>query len=355
MTRLTPVVDGRGVASLVRNLTYLLGGRGVYFVTRFLYAVILARVFGPQVYGMISYGIAWYLLFLPLTRMGLEGVLSRDVGQNRQEGEQTATITLTLQIASITLATAAYCILSWFIEDDPPLRLMVFVFAFALIGRSLALWTENVYTAYEVNEYSFRQQSIFRPLEIALGLVAVIIWREALLVVVIHGLVWCLQALYGLAVIRRRLFTLRLNKNYSDLRPIFLQGLPLGIAMLLMAVPYQGPLIFFRHFASHGDTLGQLALAMQVFFMFSNIPLCAGQCFPAGSQPGGGQRGWERSCVRGNDASFFSVFRDCSGSVGCDSRSLVDGSNLRRALHSGRHFGRAGTAATDSVGSLVMR
>ncbi len=276
MTRLTPVIDGRGVASLVRNLTYLLGGRGVYFVTRFLYAVILARVFGPQVYGMINYGIAWYLLFLPLTKMGLDVVLSRDVGQNRGEGDQTAAITLTLQIASITLATAAYCILSWFIEDDPPLRLMAFVFAFALIGRSLALWTENVYTAYEVNEYSFRQQSIFRPLEIAMGLVAVIIWREALLVVVIHGLVWCLQALCGLAVIRRRLFSVRFNKNYSDLRRIFLQGLPLGIAMLLMALPYQGPLIFFRHFASHGDTLGQLALAMQVFFMLSCIPFALG-------------------------------------------------------------------------------
>ena len=167
----------------------------MYFVTRFLYAVILARVFGPQVYGMINYGIAWYLLFLTLTRMGLEVVLSRDVGQNRQEGDRTAAITLTLQIASITLATAAYFILSWFIEDDPASRLMVFIFAFALIGRSLALWTDNVYTAYEVNQYSFRQKSIFRPLEVVLGLLVVIVWREALLVVVIHGLVWCLEAL----------------------------------------------------------------------------------------------------------------------------------------------------------------
>jgi len=72
---------------------------------------------------------------------------------------------------------------------------MVFIFAFALIGRSLASWVENVYTAYEVNQYSFRQKSIFRPLEVVLGLLVVIVWREALLVVVIHGLVWCLEAL----------------------------------------------------------------------------------------------------------------------------------------------------------------
>jgi O-antigen/teichoic acid export membrane protein len=276
LSGLAPAIDGRGVASIARNLTYLLGGYGVYFVTRFLYAVILARALGPQVYGIINYGIAWYLLFLPLTRMGLEVVLSRDAGKNRQVGDRTAALTLTLRIASITLATAAYVILSWFIEDDPASRLMVFVFSFALIGRSLALWTENVYTAYEVNEYSFRQQAIFRPLEVVLGLLIVIVWRKALLIVVIHGLVWCFQAFYGLALIHRRVFPLRLDRNFSDLRRIFLQGLPLGAAMLLMALPYQGPLIFFRHLASAGDSLGQLALAMQVLFMLSQIPFALG-------------------------------------------------------------------------------
>lgn len=248
----------------------------MYFMTRFFYAVILARVLGPQVYGMINYGIAWYLLFLPLTRMGLEIVLSRDAGKNRQEGARTAAITLTLQIASITLVTAVYVILSWFIEDDPASRLMVFVFAFALIGRSLAMWTENVYTAYEVNEYSFRQQSLFRSLEVVLGLLVLMVWREALLVVVIHGLVWCLQAFYGLALICHRVFPLRLSRNFSDLRRILFQCLPLGAAILLMSLPYQGPLIIFRHLVSSGDTLGQLALAMQVFFMLSNIPFALG-------------------------------------------------------------------------------
>ena len=61
MPSLKPVIEGSGVASLARNLTYLLAGRGVYFITRFIYVVILARVLGPKVYGMINYGIAWYL------------------------------------------------------------------------------------------------------------------------------------------------------------------------------------------------------------------------------------------------------------------------------------------------------
>jgi O-antigen/teichoic acid export membrane protein len=307
MSRPTPVIDGRGVASIARNLTYLLGGRGVYFVTRFFYAVILARVFGPRVYGMINYGISLYLLFLPLTRIGLEVVLSRDVGQSRQKGAKTAALTFSLRIASITLATAAYVILAWFIEDEQASRLMVFAFAFALIGRSLAAWVENIYAAYEVNHYSFRQQSIFRPLEVVLGLVAIMIWREALLVVAIHGLVWCFEAIYGLMLIHRRVLPLRLDRNFQDLRRVFLQGLPLGAAMLLMALPYQGPLIFFRHLASAGDSLGQLALAMQVFFMLSQILFALGSVsLPVLSRSAARQDG--KDCLFAETSLRFSLF-----------------------------------------------
>jgi O-antigen/teichoic acid export membrane protein len=272
----TQIIDGKGVASLARNLTYLLAGRGVYFITRFIYVVILARVLGPKAYGMINYGIAWYLLFLPLTSMGLAVVLSRDVGKDRQQGNHTAALTLTLRIVSIIMATAAYLILSFSIESDPASRLLVCVFTFALIGRSLAVWTENVYTAYEVNQYSFRQQSIFRSLEVVLGLLVLIVWQEALPVVMIHGLVWCLEAVYGLTMIHHRVFPLRLEMNFADLSRIFLQGVPLGIAMLLMALPNQGPLIFFRHIASASNSLGQLALAMQAFIILSYIPFALG-------------------------------------------------------------------------------
>ncbi len=272
MPKSTPIIDGKGVASIAKNLIYLLSGQGVYFVTRFFYVIVIARVFGPQIYGMINYGIAWYLLFLPLTRMGMEIVLSRDTGRNREKGDHTAVVTLALRIVSIIVVTVAYIIISLLFESDPASRLMVLVFAFALIGRSLAFWTGSVYIAYECNQYFLRQQAIFRSLEVALGLVVIFIWREALLVVAIHGLVWCLEAIYGLVIINRRVLVLRLEVKFADMSRVFTQGFALGVSMLLMGLPYQGPLVFFRHVVSSGDILGQLALAMQILFILSNIP-----------------------------------------------------------------------------------
>ena len=271
MSKQAPVIEGRGVASIARNLVYLLGGQGVYFVTRLFYVVIIARVFGPEIYGMINYGIAWYLLFLPLTRMGMESVLSRDAGTSRQQGDHTAEVTLAIRIISIVVVTALYIIISLFLEKDPASRLMVLVFAFALAGRSLASWTNSVYAAYECNQYYLRQQAGFRSLEVALGLVVTAVWRDALLLVAMHGLVWCLEAIYGLIVVHHRVVVLRLRVHFAEMGRIFRQGFPLGIFMLMMALPYQGPLVFFRHVISSGDILGQLALAMQVLFVLSNI------------------------------------------------------------------------------------
>ncbi len=307
MSKPRSVIDGRGVASIASNATYLLAGSGVYFLTRFLYAVILARVFSPNIYGMINYGIALYLLFIPLTKMGLEIVISRDVGQDRQQGGRTALITFTLRIMSIAFATVAYIVLSWFIEGEPTDRLIVFVFSFALIGRSLAMWTENIYTAYEANRYSLRQQSIFRPMEVLLGLLVVFVWRNPLLVVVVHGLVWCLEAIYGLAIIHYHLLPLRLERNPTELCRVFVQGLPLGAALLLLALPYQGPLIFFRHLTSDDNALGQLALAMQVLFMLSQIMFALGSvALPVLSRSAVRQDG--KDCLFAETAIRFSLF-----------------------------------------------
>ena len=276
MPKSIPTIEGSGGASIARNLKYLLCGQGVYFTTRFLYIVIMARVLGPQAYGMISYGIAWYVLFLPLTRMGMEVVLSRDVGKDRKEGDHTATVTLALQIVSIIVVTIAYIIISILCESDPASRLMVLVFAFALIGRSLALWTGSVYIAYECNQYSFRQQTIFRSLEVILGLAVIFIWREALPVVAIHGLVWCLEAIYGLTIVNRHVLPLKFKAKLADINHVFMQGFPLGASLLLMTLTSQGPLIFFRHMVFSSDILGQLALAMQAFLTLSNLPLALG-------------------------------------------------------------------------------
>lgn len=265
-----------GINSITRNLTYLLAGRGVYLITRFIYVVILATVLGPEVYGIINYGIAWYLLFFPLTSMGMAVVLSRDVGKNRPEGSRTAALTLTIRILLIVLVTSVYLILSFFMEDDPSSRLLLFAFAFALIGRSISAWTEGVYTAHEINQYSFRQQSIFRTMEVLLGISVLYIWKNPLPVVFIHGIVWCLEAVYGLSVVHRRVSPLRIIMNYKELQRKFLQGVSLGTAMLLMAFPSQGPLLFFRHLASANGSLGQLALAMQFFIIFSFIPMALG-------------------------------------------------------------------------------
>ena len=81
-----PVYTGKGIASIVRNTGYLLGGRVVTTMFRFLYALILAHNLGPKLFGIFNFGMSWYLSFYFITNMGIEVILAKEVGRDRKKG-----------------------------------------------------------------------------------------------------------------------------------------------------------------------------------------------------------------------------------------------------------------------------
>jgi O-antigen/teichoic acid export membrane protein len=271
-----PLMVGNGVAPIARNTGYLLGGRGLTNVVRFVYAIVLARNLGPELYGVFNYGMSWYLAFLPLTGLGLGIILSREVGRDRIKGGWVVAQTLTLR-TFIAIFSAIVCgVAGWFFEGGPEARRLLLVFSIALTGRSLALWAEHVFTAYEANKYFLQQQAIFRPLEVAFGLVLLLAGGGALAVATVHVISWWLQALRGLALIRRHIAAIRFDWAWRGLKSILAQGVPSGLGVVLFTWLLQGPIILFRYTAGTGNSLGQFTLAMQAFIILCNLPLAVG-------------------------------------------------------------------------------
>ena len=66
----------------------MVSGQGIQLAVRFLYAIILARIFGPHDYGIIAYGISLYLAVMPFTKLGIEHVVIRTIGYDRVLGEK---------------------------------------------------------------------------------------------------------------------------------------------------------------------------------------------------------------------------------------------------------------------------
>jgi len=112
------------------------------------------------------------------------------------------------------------------------MRYLLLVCSLALIGRALATWIEEVFIAYEATKYSFTLQSSVRFIEAVLGIIYVVTGGGALSLSIIHTVSWWLQALIGLALIKRYLKVEWFVWLLKDLKKIVRQGMPIGLGTL---------------------------------------------------------------------------------------------------------------------------
>jgi len=262
-----------GIRSVIRNTAYLLSGQGVQVGVRFLYAIILARVLGPHDYGLIGYGTSLYIAVLPLTKVGIEHVLIRVIGRDRPRGREMLQSALPLRKLTALFSTIVFALAVLFWEKDPQTRTILACFSIALLGRSFAQWNMSMFTAYESNRYSFRLQAIFRPLEVALGLLALAVWRNPLAIVLVHAATWWLEVVFGTWLLRTRFDIPQGRWNAADLKPILAESIPMCLAVTLVSVMSQGPLLVFKYLGGLGIAVGNLALAMQVFLILSQVSI----------------------------------------------------------------------------------
>ena len=269
-------VSGKGIASIVRNAGYLTGARLYNNLIRFFYAIALAYYLGPELYGVLNYGISWYLVFLSITGMGTSDILSREIGRDRESGPRIASLTLIIR-GSATVIFAIVCfILGYFLESKTEVRNLLLIFSIALIGRSFSIWTENIFTAYELARYSFLLQTVFRSFEVIVGTVFLVFGGGVKAVAIVHAISWWLQALSGLSIGYRQSLVIWVCSSWRKLRDIIYKGIPNGLTLIMVIWMQSGPLVLYRHLSDSETALGQLALVMQALTIMSHVPIAAG-------------------------------------------------------------------------------
>ena len=271
MTDSPKLVSGKGLTSIARNAAFLFGSRWLQTAVKFLYVIVLSRYLGVDLYGIFAYGQSWYLAFLPLTGLGLGVIMSREIGLNRKHGAMIVAQTMILRL-SVSIVAAVMCgLLGWLSDAEPGTRRLLLVFSFALVGRALSLWTEQVFTAYEISRQSFQLNALYRPLEAIIGILVMVAGGKAVAVATVHAISWWLQGLRGLTLAFRQFVTVWPIVERGALVRLLLKGLPIGVGSVFSTWLLQGPLVLFRHTNSQTSDLGCFALAMQAFIILAGV------------------------------------------------------------------------------------
>ena len=261
-----------GLDSILRNTAYLSLARAVTVAARLAYVLLVARLLGPELYGLFNYGLSWYLLFVPLSVLGLDFLLLREIGRQRAARREIVQVSLAMRGFSSLLVASVCLTLGWWVEEEPLTRTLLLVFSIALLGRGLSSWANAVFKGHEASGYVLGQELTFRMLEIAAGVALLVAGQGLVALAAVHAAAWLAQGLVGVSLIRR-IFEPGLEPRWAlaEMGRLIRDGLPFLAAAFLLAWLMQGPLILYRHLGGESAGLGQLALALQVFVILGSI------------------------------------------------------------------------------------
>jgi O-antigen/teichoic acid export membrane protein len=262
----------RGTHSILANTAYLTASSGTTRILRVIYLIVVARFMGPELYGMLSYGQSWYLTFLGVTTLGFAIVIPREIGRDRAKAPLTIASSLRLQVLAIFIVTPLCLLAGLLVAQTTQERYLLLLFALILPGRGLAHWAEHVFTGYEKAKYGFRLEAIARTLEVGCGIVAVILWKNLLILVLIQVVSWWLQGLLGWWIVMRMSTEDRVSPGRRDIVMMCRKILPAAIYIALVMWIMQGPIVLYRQIPDSEATLGQVALLLNTFGILAIVP-----------------------------------------------------------------------------------
>lgn len=270
-----------GIRSIARNAGQMISARIIGLILQSVYVVFLTTYLGPELFGLLSFGRSWYLALFPITFLGLGAILSREIGRDRSQATHIVAQAFTLRLLA-TLAAAVICASSgWILETDSVVRIMIGIYSAALAARALVMFADQVFVAFESSGYMLKQELIFRPLEVGLGSVVVVLGGGIVGVALVHTTTWVLQAVRGLYILRSHLVPVHLEWSWPPLARMLREGIPIGLASICSVWLMQGPLVLYRQVAVSEAALGQMALAIQILGLVLLLPLSiAGVAMP---------------------------------------------------------------------------
>ncbi len=256
-------LSGAGARSVLGNATYLVGSQVAATLGRGVYVVVLARALGPESFGIFNYALAWYLLFISLTYLGLDAWLVQKVATDRASAAVALRQTLVLRAAAALVVALGSCLLAGLIETRADVWVLNGIFAIALFGRAIWIWAVSAFTAYERTHFALRWDAVFRPLEIIAAL-AVLAWRPELYwLAATHAFLWCVQGAVGLYTVNHRFAPLAGGVDAGESMRLLVRTLPAGVYTIVVCAFMQVPIVIMKLIEPDQDLLGQFALAYQ--------------------------------------------------------------------------------------------
>lgn len=256
-----------GPKKILANAAYLylslLTSQGL----RMVYMLLLAKLLGAELYGLFTYGQSWYLVFLPLTGLGLGAMLSREIGRDNTNTSDIVSLVASIRVIAVLFVAMASFLVGWFLAETEQLKWLIVIFSFALIGKAMVLWAGQMFQAFEETKHVFKLERVFKPAEISIGIILAIMTRDILVLALVHAIGQLLHGLAAYLVIKRQFLPVKFRWQPRRMIRIVISLSPLGAAVVAGQFLFHGPVVVVKEYVDTPEQLGSFSLCMQIFIV----------------------------------------------------------------------------------------
>jgi O-antigen/teichoic acid export membrane protein len=259
------------------NTGFIFASQAIGSILRALYAVVLARELGPELFGLMNYGLGWYAAFLAVANLQLESYMSRQLALSPASASEVLSRAMTLRIFSTTIVFAIAVASAIGSGGDSLLAKVLLIYAVAMVGRSAAMWCISAFISRESARHVLTIEVAFRAVEVLVGISAVSLGFGLIEIALIHALSWWGQSIYGFLLVRKHLSAVHIRARCREQLELFRTVLPMAIASIGATWLMQGPFVLFKDAAPVASDVGVVALILQIFVLATGVPVALGR------------------------------------------------------------------------------
>lgn len=262
--RLRPRFLSADVLSVARNGAFLTGTQWSEALLRAVFVLVIARVLGPEDYGLWNYAIGAYSLGVMCSVFGTDVLLARQVGAAPQQSAPFIATTLGLRLLLVLASGLVLALYAFLVADDDLLQIALLLTLPALVGRGLALWARPVFTGIERAGTVLRITGSLRLVEVAVGMVLLFATRNVLLVIGWHAATWVIEAGVSYHWVRKLTGLTGPDLSRAAMKPVLREATPIGLAAMAVAAMTVAPVLLAVPLGFGLTDVGQLGIALQL-------------------------------------------------------------------------------------------
>jgi len=245
-------------------------------ITGLLASIILARMLGPDKFGIFTALVIIPTIVVSLTHLGIRGSAIFHVGKGKYDNnELVSTVIILLIIASILGIIISA--ITYFIYDEPNFTmLMIGLVLLVIPGRLAIIYFGGIFLGND--EISKANQMNWITNAINLGLIVMLVWGfgyEILGAVIAFLISSSIVAIYGLVLIGRS-FKIRLKIHRDIIKSLLKLGILFSVSFFIIQLNYRIDILFIEKLkdatevglysigASIAEQLWQLPLAISI-------------------------------------------------------------------------------------------